>query len=94
MTAGVTLGSLGVTRGLDTAELLDVFLKHAGTLSPFTLARLAVCSKAFQGTIKLHIKVTINFTSKRCMLHAAAHMLDPACPWQVGVHALPAPNLV
>jgi hypothetical protein len=48
---------LGVTRGLDTAELLDVFLNHAGALSPFTLARLAVCNKELQGIVKLHIRV-------------------------------------
>jgi hypothetical protein len=49
------------TRSLDTAELLDVFLCHAGPLSPFTLARLSLCSREFQGIVTLHIKV-------RCVL--------------------------
>lgn len=58
MPENVTPGPQGVMRGIDAAELLDVFLAHAGTLSPFTLARLAVCNKEFQGFVKLHIKVT------------------------------------
>lgn len=53
----VNSGLLSVTRGLDTAELLDAFLNHAGTLSPFTLARLAASNKEFQGIVMLHIKV-------------------------------------
>lgn len=51
-------GPLGVTRGLDTVELLDVSLSHAGTLPPFTLARLALCNKELQGIVALHLKVS------------------------------------
>jgi hypothetical protein len=46
-----------MTSGFGTAELLDVVLAHAGSLSPFTLARLATCSTKFQAIVKLHIKV-------------------------------------
>jgi hypothetical protein len=49
----------GAAKGLemDTAELLDVLLNHAGTLSTSTLARLAVCSREFQRIVRLHVKV-------------------------------------
>jgi hypothetical protein len=56
-------GNFGFSRSLHTADLLvticdiDVFLAHAETQSPFTLARLAACSTECQGIVKLHIKV-------------------------------------
>jgi hypothetical protein len=63
MYVDVRRGPLGAPRGIDTAELLDVFLSHAGTLSPFTLAKLAVCSKESQIIVKLHIKVISSSSS-------------------------------
>jgi hypothetical protein len=75
MPIDVILGPVGVSSGLDTAELRDVFLAHAGTLSPFTLARLAACNKDFQARIQLHIKVK----QSRLIISDCSKLVEKVC---------------